>query len=176
MKKWRLPLPYGSWRWPLEPPNRLAPSHTPWCAGCGRLAAPVQAKRAKRPDFITFLAALDGMALAAHAVGVRRAHVVPVHGWHCALRLFPLQVWDYGAARAHARILLEIGATAAFEGRRHHLMQYYDEVARREWNEKATRGDQAGTASLSQPGARHALRVLAWPGLRCEQCLHEDRP
>ena len=37
---------------------------------------------------------------------------------------------------------MEIGANAGHENRRHVLMQFYDEVMRKEWAEKAQRGDE----------------------------------
>ena len=95
--------------------------------------------KTKRPDTVTFLAALDNFSLAAHACGVSSWHAFafPI----CRFVSIALQVWDYGAARTHARILMQVGACAGHEDRRHVLMQCYDEVVRKDWAEKARRGD-----------------------------------
>ena len=75
----------------------------------------------KKPCTVTFLAAIDALALAYHACGVSQAAL------SCSRRLAliyvraSLQVWDYVAAKAHIRILWEIGANAAQEKRRHGL-------------------------------------------------------
>ena len=42
---------------------------------------------------------------------------------------------------AHMRTCLEIGAKAAAEKKRFTLAIIYDELCRREWNQKATRGN-----------------------------------
>jgi hypothetical protein len=60
-----------------------------------------------------------------------------------------LQIWDYGAARTHARILMQIGASAGHEDRRHVLMQCYDETVRYMWAEKARRGDEGFNVNIA---------------------------
>ena len=51
------------------------------------------------------------------------------------------QVWKYHAACAHLRVCMEIAASAANEKRRFALAVFYDELCRKEWAERASRGD-----------------------------------
>jgi hypothetical protein len=53
------------------------------------------------------------------------------------------QVWTYTAAMAHLSNCLEIAAGAAGESKRYSLAIIYDEMCRREWNQKASRGTNA---------------------------------
>ncbi len=57
--------------------------------------------------------------------------------------MFALQAWTYAAGKGHIRVLLEVAANASHDEkkRRHVLCQFYDEAARREWGERASRGD-----------------------------------
>ena len=42
-----------------------------------------EVRKAKRPDTVTFLAALDNFSLAAHACGVRTLHALASFASHC---------------------------------------------------------------------------------------------
>lgn len=53
------------------------------------------------------------------------------------------QVMSYAAARAHIRCCMQIAGTASSMGSNFKwgLAQHYDEIARKEWERKAARGD-----------------------------------
>ena len=87
-----------------------------------------EAKKAKRPDTVQWLASFQDFQKAAHACGVRWL-AWSRHSVFIIVRV-ACQVWDYAASCAHLRILLELAGNACLEEKRHVFMQYYDEVAR----------------------------------------------
>ena len=46
------------------------------------------------------------------------------------LRIIVVQIWNYACAKSYIRGLMEIGANAHLEKRRHMLMHLYDEAVR----------------------------------------------
>jgi len=63
--------------------------------------------------------------------------------------IFSLQVWDYATARVHLKNCLRIASDAANGDRRHWLAQVYDELARKEWYERAKRGDAGSDVNVN---------------------------
>ena len=79
-------------------------------------------KAPKRPDTVTFLAAVDAMCLAYHACGVgsQRELLLFVSPIQNVIQ-YVLQVMTYTAARGYTRCLWEIGANAAHKKRKYNV-------------------------------------------------------
>ncbi len=95
-------------------------------------------KSKKRLCMVRWTAAFHAYALAAEAAEVSYFYW-PLHPAF-AFPFLPLQVWTYTAAMAHMRNCLEIAAHAAAEDKRYSLAILYDELCRKEWSQKASRG------------------------------------
>ena len=95
--------------------------------------------KSKRLDMLRWTAAFQCFALGAEAAQVSVFRTLFRQFLLCCVT-FSVQVWTFPAAMAHFRVCLGIAVQATSEGRRQSLGQIYDEVARREWAEKARRG------------------------------------
>ena len=86
------------------------------------------------------------------------------------------QVWKYHAACAHLRVCMEIAASAANEKRRFALAVFYDELCRKEWAERASRGDfdfDVNIVSMVKDLEILARARIAYDGASKQQlCLH----
>lgn len=88
---------------------------------------------------IRWIAGFQSMALAAAANEVTCVWDSPAS---LRVRVFSdLQIWPYTASMAHLRICMEIAITSHCEERSHVLAQIYDELCRKEWAERAYRGE-----------------------------------
>ena len=114
---------------------------------------------------VRWVTAFQNYALAAEAAEVHIVTVLHMVASHVfAYSLF--QVWNFAAALAHMRICLQISGmhlgrlkvlvmielvilafavTAKSEDRGFSLGQIYDEIVRKDWTEKATRGEPSLT-------------------------------
>jgi hypothetical protein len=104
------------------------------------VSAPLLARASKKGklDMVRWIAAFQAYALAADAAEVCTLCAVPVH---CgSLAYVCCQVWKYASAMAHLNVCLEIAAGAAAEKKRYSLAIVYDELCRKEWHLKASRG------------------------------------
>ena len=79
------------------------------------------AGKAKKMSMISWFAAMQRYAITADGVGM----------------------WKYASILAHIDICMQIASRAGLDEkeRRHHLGQLYDEVARKEWSARASRGE-----------------------------------
>ena len=106
----------------------------------GKSDEPAKKKR-KHLDVVRWTTAHMNLEIAADAVGVNT--MFTIHGmcvWVCMHACPFHEVWKFHASQAHLKVCLKIAATAATEKRRSFLAMLYDEIARKEWAEKATRG------------------------------------
>ena len=97
-----------------------------------------EGKKKGKLDMVRWIAAFHSFALAADAAEVctfvQCCVVRLIRG--CMLH----QVWTYASAMAHFHVCLEIAAGAAAEKKRYSLAILYDEICRKEWHLKASRG------------------------------------
>ena len=98
------------------------------------------------PSWATIGSALDLEGLANPELQPKAKRRLDMVRWIAAYQNLQLaeaanELWDYTASAAHLRNCLEIAAGSQNEGRRHTLAQIYDETCRKEWSEKAFRGD-----------------------------------
>ena len=100
-----------------------------------------KAKGKDKLDIVRWCAAFQAYALAADAADVMCLFLcwAPLRV-SCACMCVPGQVWKYSSAIAHMNVCLEIASKAASEKRRHSLAILYDELCRKEWCVKASRG------------------------------------
>ena len=92
------------------------------------------------------------------------------------LHVIVAQVWKYHPACAHLRVCMEIAASAANEKRRFALAVFYDELCRKEWAERASRGDldfDVNIVSMVKDLEILARARIAYDGASKQQlCLH----
>ena len=101
----------------------------------------------KKPklDLARWLAAYQCYALAASAADVCPFMHQPFAG---VVAIVCSQVWQYTAAMAHMRVCLEVAVNAAAEEKRYSLAVVYDEVCRKEWHKRASRGERQSRARV----------------------------
>ncbi len=103
---------------------------------------------------VRWITAFQSYALAAEAAEARYRTSWAFASVRCALCL---QVWRYASAMAHLNVCLEIAAGAAAEKKRYSLAILYDELCRKEWNVKASRGNTHVCTNV--PRTSHAVLV-----------------
>ena len=118
--------------------------------------APQGQKAKGKMDIVRWVAAFQAYALAADAAEVMCSFPcwAPLSAGCVCTCIFG-QVWKYSSAIAHMNVCLEIASKAALEKKRFSLAIVYDEVCRREWSVKASRGMQF------LPCVRSLLAVVA---------------